>query len=66
MRLRRRYGGKIFTRVVFAVSVVTAAFGFDSVPAVAQDYFPWFYEEQPRTERSPNWKPGPRSIPGPS
>lgn len=61
MRLRRRHGGKIFTSVVFAASVVMAALGFDAAPAVAQGYFHWFYDEQPRTERSSNWKPRPRS-----
>jgi L,D-transpeptidase catalytic domain len=61
MRLRRRYGGKIFASVGFAVSVVMAAFGFEAAPAVAQDYIPWFNDDQPRTEPAPDWKRRPRS-----
>lgn len=61
MRLRRRHGGKIFTSVVFAASVVMAALGFHAAPAVAQGYIPWFNDDQPRTERSPYWKRRPRS-----
>ena len=63
MRLRRRYGGKIFASVVFAVSVVMAALGFEATPAVAQDYIPWFNDNQPRTEPARNWK---RRPPSPS
>ena len=61
MRLRGRYGGKIFASVVFAVSVVTAALGFEATPAAAQDYIPWFNDDQPRTEPARNWKRRPRS-----
>ena len=61
MRLRRRYGGNIVASTVFAVSVVTAAFGFESMPAVAQDYIPWLNDDQPRTEPSPYWKRSQRS-----
>ena len=61
MRLRRRYGGKIFASVVFAVSVVMAAIGFEATPAVAQVYIPWFNDDQPRTEPAPHWKRRPRS-----
>ncbi len=61
MRLRRRYGGKIFASVVFAVSVVMAALGFEATPAVAQGYIPWFNDDQPRTEPARNWKHRPRS-----
>ncbi|HEY8070811.1 MAG TPA: L,D-transpeptidase family protein, partial [Methylocystis sp.] len=38
-----------------------AALGFHAAPAVAQGYFPWFNDDQPRTERSPYWKRRPRS-----
>jgi len=61
MRLRRRYGGKIFASVVFAVSVVIAALGFEATPAVAQGYIPSFNDDQPRTEPTPDWKRRPRS-----
>ncbi len=61
MRLRRRYDGKIFASVVFAVSVVTASLGFEATPAVAQGYIPWFNDDQPRTEPMPHWKRRPRS-----
>ena len=62
MRLRGRYGGKIFTSVVFAGSVVMAALGFKSAPAAAQGYYiPWFNDDQPRTEPSPYWKRRQRS-----
>jgi lipoprotein-anchoring transpeptidase ErfK/SrfK len=61
MRLRGRYGGKIFTSMVFAVSVVMAALGFEATPAVAQGYIPWFNDDEPRTEPAPHWKRRPRS-----
>ena len=61
MRLRRRYGGKIFARVVFAVSVVMAALGVEATPAVAQGYIPWFSDDQPRTEPAPHWRRRPHS-----
>ncbi len=61
MRLRRRYGGRIFASVVFAVNVVMAALGFEATPAVAQGYIPWFNDDEPRTEPAPHWKHRPRS-----
>ena len=61
MRLRGRYGGKIFTTMVFAVSVVTAALGFEATRAVAQIYIPWFNDDQPRTEPPRKWKRRPQS-----
>jgi len=61
MRLRGRYGGKIFASLVFATSVVMAAFGFEATPAVAQVYIPWFNDDEPRTEPAPHWKHRPRS-----
>ncbi len=61
MRLRGRYGGKIFASVVFAVSVVTAALGFEATPAAAQGYIPWFNDDQPRTEPARKWKRRPQS-----
>jgi lipoprotein-anchoring transpeptidase ErfK/SrfK len=61
MRLRRRYGGRIFASVVFAVIVVMAALGFEATPAVAQGYIPWFNDDEPRTEPAPHWKRRPRS-----
>ena len=64
MRLRGRHGGKIFTSVVFAGSVIMAALGFKSAPAAAQGYYlPWFDDDRPRAEPSPHWKRRPRSHP---
>ena len=61
MRLRGRYGGKIFTSMIFAVSVVMAALGFEPTPVVAQGYIPWFNDDQPRTEPARKWKRRPQS-----
>ncbi len=61
MRLRRRYGGKVFASVVFAVSPLMAAIGFAATPAVAQFYIPWFNADRPRTEPAPDLKHRPRS-----
>ena len=61
MRLRKRYGGKIYATVVFAASVVASTFGFEATPALAQGYIPWFEGDQPRTEPAPHWKRRPRS-----
>ena len=64
MRLRGRYGGRIFTSVVFAGSVIMAALGFKSAPAAAQGYYlPWFDDDRPRAEPSPYLKRRPRSHP---
>ena len=64
MRLRGRYGGEIFTSVVFAGSVIMAALAFKSAPAAAQDYYlPWFDNDRPRAEPSPYRKRRPRSHP---
>jgi lipoprotein-anchoring transpeptidase ErfK/SrfK len=61
MRLRRRHGGKIFTSVIFAGSVIMAALGFEAAPTAAQIYIPWFNDDQPRTEPARKWKRRPRS-----
>ena len=61
MRLRGRYGGKIFASVVFAVIVVRVALGFEATPAAAQGYIPWFNDDQPRTEPARKWKRRPQS-----
>jgi lipoprotein-anchoring transpeptidase ErfK/SrfK len=61
MRFGGCYGGKIFTSVVFAGSVVMVALGFEAAPAVAQSYIPWFNDDLPRTEPSSDWTRRPRS-----
>ena len=63
MRLRGRYGGRILSSVIFAVSIVLTL-GFKATPAAAQYYIPWFGDDdRPRAEPARKWKRRPRPAP---
>ncbi len=61
MRLRRRCRAKFFSTAVFAAGVAAATLGFEGTPALAQGYFLWDYDDEPRIAPTREWKPRPQS-----
>jgi lipoprotein-anchoring transpeptidase ErfK/SrfK len=62
MQWRRRHGGATISRMAFAAVLFVAALSLEAPSATAQDFFPFFYDDEPRRP-PPRAKRRPRAVP---